>query len=105
MYELDEQRFQTVKLYCKINNTVEDYLIKTFIDAAAKKITNAISSKLNPADLENDPRFFYALQRSVKEMYEVRGESVEGNRTFLTKETYNIINQLRGTFLENSKND
>lgn len=105
MYELSNNKFQAIKLYCKVTNNIEDDMIKMFIDSAAKEITSAVSMNLNPSDLENDPRFFILLQRAVKELYEVRGESVEGNRTFLTDKTYSIINQIRGDYLENSENE
>lgn len=101
MYELSEPKFQLIKLYCRVTNSIEDELIKHFIDSSAKIIASAISDKLTPKDLEEDPRFFFALQRKVREAYANRGESTEVNINYFDNQTYNLINQLRAEFYEN----
>ena len=94
---LTDEQFQVLKMYLKVDQTIEDPMIMQLVHDACGEISSAISFLSNP---ETRDRFFTALMKQVKEDYDYRGMGAEVMRFPLQTSTTNIINQLRSELPE-----
>lgn len=96
---LTDAQFAVLKMYCKIDQTVEDDMLGILASNAESQIANAIQTGLTPESLLSEPlyrdRFFTAVMKQVKEDYDYRGEGAEIMRYQLIEPVANIVNQLR----------
>lgn len=96
---LSEQQFAVLKMYAKIDNTIEDDLLDVLISGSATQIANAIHTGVSPEQLlqtrSTRDRFFTAIMQQVKEQYDNRGESADVMRYPLVDTVSAIVNQLR----------
>ena len=99
---LTDEQFQVLKMYLKVDQTIEDPMIMQLVHDACGEISSAISFGSNPEQFLSNPetrdRFFTALMKQVKEDYDYRGMGVM--RFPLQTSTTNIINQLRSELPE-----
>lgn len=96
---LTDAQLATLKIYLKVDQDVEDNLLKVLIADAGQEISSAIQFGSKPEDFLTNPemrdRFFTALMKQVKEDYDYRGMGAEVMRFPLQNSTINTINQLR----------
>ncbi|KRL76620.1 head-tail connector protein [Ligilactobacillus equi] len=92
---LTEERFSTLKNYCKIDQDFDDDVLKELVNASAMELARAIKFDSQPSDYIDDSRFFIALMKMVKEDYYLRGLSADNYRPELSNNIVSIINQLR----------
>lgn len=96
---LSERQFKTLKLYIKIDQSIEDDLLKNFVNDAADQLAVAIKSDVGPQFfLQNDKycdRFFGALMKMVKDNYDNRGLNLSNLKLVYHDTVDNTINQLR----------
>ncbi|MFD1431375.1 MULTISPECIES: head-tail connector protein [Lacticaseibacillus] len=96
---LTEDQFAVLKMYCKVDNTVEDDLLMQLVHDAGSEIATAIRFGSTPEDFltptATRDRFFAAMMRQVKEEYDYRGEGAEVMRYPLLTPVAGIVNQLR----------
>lgn len=105
---LNDNEFQLIKNYLKVDTDYEDELIKELLDASALEIVDAINISKTPEDFKDDYRFKLAVKKQVKEEYEHRGLSADMMRYGLANGVENIIHQLRvreGDLLDNSEDE
>lgn len=79
----------------KVDINYEDDLIKSFLDAIALQLVDAIDISKKPSDFIDEPRFNLAVKKLAKEEYEQRGLSADTMRYALVNGVENIIHQLR----------
>lgn len=100
---LNAEQFKVLKLYIKIDQSIEDDLLKNFVNDAADQLASAIKSNATPDYfLDNQKyadRFFNALLKMVKDAYDNRGLNIESTKNILRNSVDNVINQLRGEVL------
>lgn len=101
---IDEEDFKAIKNYLKVDIDYEDSLIKSFLDAIALQLVDAIDITKKPSDYINEPRFHLAVKKVCKEEYEHRGLSADSMRHALVNGVENIIHQLRAKGSENDDN-
>lgn len=92
---IEPKRFESIKIYLKVDIDYEDDLIEEFLDAIALELVDAIDSSKVPADFIDDPRFHLAVKKQAKEEYEHRGLTADTMRYTLANGVDNIIHQLR----------
>lgn len=96
---LTDQQFAVLKMYCKVDQDVEDEMIDTLKSAAATQIASAVQTGMTPEALLAQPltrdRFFSALMKQTKEEYDYRGEGADTMRYPLLDTVADIVNQLR----------
>lgn len=96
---LSDEQLETLKTYAKIDQDIEDNMLKVLINDAGWELAAAIRTGSRPEDYLSKPeirdRFFSALMKQVKEDYDYRGMGAEVMRFPLQTSTINIINQLR----------
>ncbi|RNE05582.1 putative phage protein (possible DNA packaging) [Lacticaseibacillus paracasei] len=101
---LTDEQFQVLKMYLKVDQTIEDPMIMQLVNDACGEISSAIRFGSNPEQFLSNPetrdRFFTALMKQVKEDYDYRGMGAEVMRFPLQTSTTNIINQLRSELPE-----
>lgn len=101
---LTEDQFKVLKLYVKIDQSIEDDLLKTFIGDCADQLTAAIKSDIKPEFfLKNEKycdRFFGALMKMVKDNYDNRGLNLPNMKLVFHDTVDNTINQLRVEVLD-----
>lgn len=101
---LTDEQFQVLKMYLKVDQTIEDPMIMQLVHDACGEISSAISFGSKPEQFLSNPetrdRFFTALMKQVKEDYDYRGMGAEVTRFPLQTSTTNIINQLRSELPE-----
>ena len=102
---LNDDKFQTLKNYCKIDHDFDDELLKALVDSTALELTRAISYTAEPSDYVTDSRFFIALMKQVSENYYQRGLTADNYRPELTDTVSGIINQLRSELDETNAHD
>lgn len=101
MYELSKDQFTTLKNYCKIDQNFDDDVLHELIESAALELCAAIKDQSKPDDFKDEPRFFVAIMKIVKEDYDYRGMGSEVMRFPLANQSViNIINQLRSEITE-----
>ena len=97
---LNAEQFKVLKLYIKIDQSIEDDLLKTFVNDAADQLVAAIKSNVTPnyflSNKKYSDRFFNALLKIVKDTYDNRGLNIESTKYILRNSVDNVINQLRG---------
>ena len=96
---LTDAQFAVLKMYCKVDQSVEDDMLDVLASNAETQIASAIRVGLTPESLLSEPlyrdRFFTAVMKQVKEDYDYRGEGAEIMRYQLIEPVANIVNQLR----------
>ncbi|MDT3393958.1 MAG: head-tail connector protein [Bacillota bacterium] len=92
---LQPEKLEILKNYCKIDQDFDDELLKSLVDASALELARAIKSDSEPTEFIDEPRFFIALMKQVKEDYYQRGLTADSYRPVLATTVYGIINQLR----------
>ncbi|MCP8848940.1 head-tail connector protein [Latilactobacillus curvatus] len=92
---LPPEKLETLKNYCKIDQDFDDELLKSLVNASALELARAIKSESRPTEFINEPRFFIALMKQVKEDYYLRGITADSYRPILANSVICIINQLR----------
>lgn len=96
---LTDAQFDVLKMYCKVDQSVEDDMLDVLASNAETQIASAIQTGLIPESLLSEPlyrdRFFTAVMKQVKEDYDYRGEGAEIMRYQLIEPVANIVNQLR----------
>lgn len=92
---IDEAEFAAIKDYLKVDTPYEDDLIKSFLDAVALQLVDAIDITKKPFDYLEEPRFHLAIKKICKEEYEHRGLSADTVRYAMVNGVENIIHQLR----------
>lgn len=92
---LPSEKLETLKNYCKIDQDFDDELLKALVNASALELARAIKSESRPTEFINEPRFFIALMKQVKEDYYLRGITADSYRPILANSVIGIINQLR----------
>ncbi|ABY84308.1 head-tail connector protein [Lactobacillus phage Lrm1] len=101
---LTDEQFATLKMYVKVDQGIEDDMLKLLINDAGTELSAAIKTGSKPEDYLSNPevrdRFFTALMKQVKEDYDYRGMGAEVMRFPLQTSTTNIINQLRSELPE-----
>ena len=97
---LTAEQFNTLKLYLKVDQNIEDDLLMQMVHDAADEIATAVKTGSTPEDyLQSETkrsRFFSAIMKVVKENYDYRGEGAEIMRYPLLEPVNSTINQLRG---------
>lgn len=96
---LTTDQFAVLKMYCKIDSTVEDGMLMQLFHDASEQISSAIEFGTTPEQFLADPqkrdRFFSAAMKQTKEDYETRGLSADIMRYPVITSVDNTINQLR----------
>lgn len=92
---MSSEKLETLKNYCKIDQDFDDELLKSLVNASALELARAIKSESRPTEFINEPRFFIALMKQVKEDYYLRGITADSYRPILANSVICIINQLR----------
>lgn len=92
---LQPTKLEILKNYCKIDQDFDNDLLESLVDASALELARAIKSDSTPAEFIDEPRFFIALMKQVKEDYYQRGLTADNYRPVLATTVYGIINQLR----------
>ena len=92
---LQPENLEILKNYCKIDQDFDDDLLKSLVDASALELARAIKSDSQPTEFIDEPRFFIALMKQVKEDYYQRGLTADNFRPVLATTVFGIINQLR----------
>ena len=105
---LTTAQFAVLKMYCKIDQTVEDDMLEALISSASTQIASAVQTGIAPELLLKKPetrdRFFTAVMKQVKEEYDYRGEGADVMRYPLLDTVSAIVNQLR-TEVSDDAND
>ncbi|XRJ96185.1 head-tail connector protein [Latilactobacillus sakei] len=92
---LQPGKLEILKNYCKIDQDFDNDLLESLVDASALELARAIKSDSQPTEFIDEPRFFIALMKQVKEDYYQRGLTADNYRPVLATTVYGIINQLR----------
>lgn len=105
---LTDAQFAVLKMYCKIDQTVEDDMLDALIFSVSTQIASAVQTGTAPESLlakhETRDRFFTAVMKQVKEEYDYRGEGADVMRYPLLDTVSAIVNQLR-TEVSDDAND
>lgn len=92
---LQPTKLKILKNYCKIDQDFDNDLLESLVDASALELARAIKPDSEPTEFIDEPRFFIALMKQVKEDYYQRGLTADSYRPVLATTVYGIINQLR----------
>lgn len=96
---LTEDQFDVLKMYCKVDQQVEDDMLDLLTSGAAAQIASAVQTGMTPEQLLSKPetrdRYFTAIMQQVKEQYDYRGEGSDVMRYPLLDTVAATVNQLR----------
>lgn len=105
---LTDEQFAVLKMYCKVDQDVEDGILDVLVSGAADQIASAVQTGMTPESLLAQPltrdRYFSALMKQVKEDYDYRGEGSDIMRYPLLEPVAGIVNQLRTEVTGNADN-
>ncbi|WP_203633756.1 head-tail connector protein [Lacticaseibacillus suibinensis] len=96
---LTEDQFDVLKMYCKVDQEVEDDMLDLLTSGAAAQIASAVQTGMKPelllSNAETRDRYFVAIMQQVKEEYDYRGEGADVMRYPLLDTVAATVNQLR----------
>ncbi|WP_099975308.1 head-tail connector protein [Lactobacillus terrae] len=103
---LTDVQFETLKNYCKIDQSFDNDVLETIVESGAREISNAIDENKEPEFFIKDKRFLMAVMKYVYTDYYYRGTSSETMQFPITNATVqNVISQLRAEYFEGGDED